>query len=302
MTLHVPTISELHKIAQIPPPEHPLVSVVKVEELPEIPGGYPSPISYGFYAMGFKKNLKGYVDYGRKTYDFQEGVLTFTAPEQVMSFANTNMSETTGWYLLFHEDLLKGHRLANQMDKYRFFGYDVSEALHMSHKEEAAIDNIFANIYHEYLLPIDKFSKNVILSNLELLLTYSERYYERQFLTRSEVSTSIATRFDKELKHYFNDSKHSALDLPSVGYFADRLHVSANYLGDMLRVLTGKSTQEHIHDEIIQLAKYILLNSDKSISQIAFELGFEYPQYFSRLFKKKAGLSPKQYRATQNLN
>lgn len=292
----IKSITELHKLAGGPAPEHPLVSLVKLEDIPPLPEGYPRSFIYEFFSIGFKKNLKGYVDYGRQRYDFQEGVLGFTAPHQALSFTNSDASEATGWLLFFHKELLLKSDLTQKIEDYGFFSYAVNEALHMSEKEESVIEGTFRNMYDEYTQPIDRFSKNVLISNLELLLTYSERFYSRQFITRNEVDSSFHDRFQKELKAYFKTESLAQHGLPSASYFADRLHITTNYLSDLLRAITGKTTSEHIHFKVIELAKEKLLGTDLSISQIAYSLGFEYPQYFNRLFKEKTGQTPKEYR------
>lgn len=297
---HIKNIKALHQLVAAPPPEHPLMTIVRLEEIPPLPANFPRKTTYGFYCIGLKRNLSGYVEYGRKQYDFQEGVLGFTAPHQALSHKNNISQGATGWLLYFHAELLGRHPLADKIHEYGFFAYDVAEALHLSPKEEKIIEGVFENISNEYYQSIDKHSHSVILSNLELLLTYAQRFYSRQFITRHEVDSSLLNRFEKELSSYFNSEEQSQLGLPRVGYFADKLHVSANYLSDSLKLLTGKSPQEHIHFHLLEKAKHILLGTDLSISEIAYQLGFEYPQYFSRLFKDKVGLSPTEFRLNKN--
>lgn len=291
----VKTITELHRLAEVPPPMHPLISIVRLEDLPELPKNYPTSFIYEFYSIGFKKNLKGYVEYGRKKYDFQEGVLAFTAPNQVLSYANSDSREATGWLIFFHRELLYKSPLLDKIVNYQFFSYAVNEALHLSAEEEQTIQGIIENLHAEYVQRIDDFSKEVMVSNLDLLMTYGQRFYKRQFVTRLEVNSEPIEQFNQLLDHYF---KHDAMTkgLPSVEYFSEKLFLSPSYLSDFLKVHTGKSTKELIHWKIIELAKEKLLDTSSSISEVAYQLGFEYPQYFSRLFKEKTGMSPRAFR------
>ena len=296
----IKTITELYKIAGASPPQHPLVSLIRLEDIPPLPQGYPTNFVYEFYSLGLKRNLKGYIEYGRKKYDFQEGLIGFVAPHQLLSYDNSDASEATGWMLFFHEELLAKSPLAEKIHNYGFFNYSVNEALHLSKKEEEVMENLFENMYTEYTQRIDKFSKDVIISNLELLFTYSQRFYSRQFLTRNEVDSSFLDKFQQELKMYFSSEQLINKGIPSASYFADRLHISTNYLSDLLKAITGKTTKDHIHFRIVEMAKEKLLATDMSVSQIAYSLGFEYPQYFNRLFKEKTGLTPKEFRLDDN--
>lgn len=295
-TYHIKTVHELQRLAGMEPNEHPLFAVVRLEDLPELPSSYPTSMSYGFYSIGLKRNLKGYVKYGRQVYDFQEGLMAFSAPNQRVSYENDTAVGASGWLLFFHSELLAKHPLADTIHKYGFFNYEVSEALHLSKKEESMIESIFENIHLEYHQPIDKYSKPVVLSNLELLLTYCDRFYGRQFITRNEADSDLLNRFEKEIRYRFSEGSCTDSKIPSVTDLAGQLNVSPNYLGDSLKMLTGKSTQEHIHFHLIEKAKQKLIATDKSIAEIAYELGFEYPQYFSRLFKEKTGFTPKEFR------
>ncbi|MEL6190556.1 MAG: helix-turn-helix transcriptional regulator, partial [Bacteroidota bacterium] len=258
---------------------------------------YPEAVSYGFYHIGLKRNLQGYVKYGRTTYDFQEGVMGFSAPGQEISYSLDAISYATGWMLWFDKRLFKGHPLAGAISTYGFFGYQVNEALHLSKAEEDIMEGVFSNIQEECSGPIDAHSRNVLLSNLELLLTYSNRFYTRQFRGRNEADSSIQGKFEKVLSSYFDSNLQLEKGLPTVQYLAEQLHVSPNYLSDTLKILSGKSTQEHIHLYLMERAKGILLGTELSISEVAFKLGFEYPQYFSRLFKDKVGITPNKYRS-----
>ncbi|GMN08861.1 helix-turn-helix domain-containing protein [Croceitalea sp. MTPC9] len=290
--IHIKSIHQIHKLAGLNKPKHPLFSIYRIEELKLDSDNFPEKMTYDFYTVGLKKNLNGYVKYGRTNYDFQEGALGFTGPFQLMEFSTDLIQNASGWILFFHKELLNFTKLEKSIDDYGFFEYAVNEGLHLSKDEEKSIEEIFQNIEKEYQLPIDKYSKQVVLSNLELLLTYSDRYYSRQFILRNEVNNRIFSNFKDELKATFNDN----IKLPTVEQLAEKLNLSANYLSDFLKTTTGNSAIEHIHRYIIEQAKKDLVLSDKSISEIAFELGFEYPHYFSRLFKKKTGLTPSEYR------
>ncbi|MEM7552434.1 MAG: helix-turn-helix transcriptional regulator [Bacteroidota bacterium] len=296
----IKSITELHQIAGGPPPEHPLISLIRLEDIPELPADYPQDFIYEFYSIGFKKNLKGYIAYGRENYDFQEGVLGFTEPDQSLSFTGSDASEATGWILFFHKDFLMKSPLMDKIEEYGFFKYNVNEALHLSAKEEELIEGLFANMHNEYSQRIDTFSKDVLLSNLELLLTYSQRFYSRQFITRNDVDSSFLNRFKVELKKYFHSDELIDGGIPTVEYFAKKLNISSSYLSDMLKSLTGKTTKEHIHLKLIEMAKKKLVSTDQTVAEIAYGLGFEYPQYFNRLFKEKTGLTPKEFRMNVN--
>ena len=292
--IHVPTLVDLCKMAGVEL-LHPLIGIIRLEDIPAI-AKQMGALSFGFYSISLKKKLNGYIEYGRKNYDFQEGVLGFVGPNQAISFDQCDAELSEGWELYFEADLLANSKLANEINTYGFFNYETSEALHVSKKEEEQMEQIFQNIYDEYSLPIDQFSKEVILSNIELLLTYSKRFYKRQFITRNEVDSSVVAKFEKELKVYFSQNDLQEVGIPEVSYFASKLNLSSKYLSDMLRALTGKTTKEHIQFQVLEKAKHLLLGTDKSISEIAYQLGFEYPQYFSRFFKERTGETPKGFR------
>lgn len=276
---------------------HPLVSVVDFSKMK--PCGH-ARMNMGFYTI-FMKDVKcGDIRYGRHLYDYQEGTLVFIAPGQVYGIeSNGEVFQPQGWALLFHPDLIRGTSLGQNIKDYSFFSYDVYEALHLSEKERLIVLDCLAKIEYELEHAIDKHSKTLISANIELLLNYCVRFYDRQFITRNHVNKDILNRFEKELDDYFKSMKPQTLGLPSVRYFADQLHLSANYLGDLLRKETGKSAQEHLQDKLIHIAKEKVFDPSRSVSEIAYELGFKYPQHFSRLFKKCVGCSPNEYR-TQN--
>ena len=297
---HIASIHQLHQAVGGEPPRHPSFSIHRLEDLPRGGPAFPARFTYGFYSVGLKKNLSGYVKYGRTQYDFQEGALGFTAPLQVLSFNQEILENASGWMLFFQPDFLANSILADRLNEYGFFHYQVNEGLHLSKEEDDTLNAIFKNIEAEYQRPIDQHSKQVVVFNLELLLTYAQRYYRRQFVLRNEVNPSVLNRFEKVIHEHFTRSEPLSVGLPTVDYFADQLHLSAKYLSDLLKSLTGKTTQEHIHHQLIEKAKLKLLSSDDSIAEIAYGLGFEYPQYFSRLFKEKTGLSPRAFRTNEN--
>jgi AraC-like DNA-binding protein len=244
-----------------------------------------------FYTIWLKKNLKGPIRYGHKPFDFNEGVLGFQAPGQVFTIDPTlDISELSGWMVLFHPDLLARYPLGKKITSYGFFSYDLHEALHLSEREEKVLDSLLLSIKNEYEQPIDAFSQDVLIAQLEVLLTHANRFYHRQFLTRRTVEHDLLTHFETLVTEYF--AREGEQSLPSVQHFADRLNVSPAYLSDMLRTLTGQTTQQHLHQRLIDKAKRLLLTTSLSINETAFQLGFEYPQYFTRLFKSKTGPTP----------
>jgi AraC-like DNA-binding protein len=239
--------------------------------------------------------------YGKEYYDFQEGTLICIAPNQIITIENDDSStnDIDGWGLFFHPDIIRGSSLGNKMKDYTFFSYEVNEALHLSDKEKETLSDCINKLENELTENIDKHSQTLINSNIELLLNYCNRYYDRQFITRKKANTDLLIRFENIVSNYFNTNELQNKGLPSVKYFAELLFLSPNYLSDLLKKETGKNAQEHIHYFLVEEAKNILMSSDKSVSEIAYSLGFEYPQYFSKLFKQKTGFTPVEYR---NLN
>ena len=301
---HFKTLSAYFDYIQLPPPEHPMLSVLfaKGENFLPCPKESSPPITTDCYSISLKKIVKGNLNYGRTEYDFTNGVLIFLAPRQVMQWDSTAVFEQKGFSINFHEDFLKGTELAHQIKKYGFFSYSANEALHLSPKEEKQLASIVENIEIEYHNNQDKFSKDIILSQLSTLLKYANRFYERQFLNRKELSNSLLEQFNKQLDIYFESGQLQEKGIPSIDQIAEKLSVSQRYLSDTLKKETGKTTTEHLQLYLIDEAKNILLNPSKSISEVAYELGFEYPQYFSRLFKKKEGISPSKFRAMYSRN
>ncbi|MEQ9218492.1 MAG: helix-turn-helix transcriptional regulator [Cyclobacteriaceae bacterium] len=277
------------------PTLHPLVSVLDFSKA-NPRHGYK--MSFGIYTIILKEVQCGDMMYGKHTYDYQEGTLVFFGPGQVVDVSNkTDVYQPLGKGLTFHPDLILGTPLARKIDEYGFFSYHLNEALHLSPEEQQTIIDLMAKIEHELKRPIDKHSKKLIVSNIGLFLDYCERFYDRQFITREHVNTGILVRFEELMNGYFNSEKPYSLGLPSVGYFADELHLSANYFGDLVKKETGKSAQEYIQNKLIEIAKDKIFDSDKSVKEVAFELGFKYPQHFSRLFKKKVGVTPNEFKS-----
>lgn len=294
--LRISSISQLHEILGFPKPSHPLISLIDTSLL-EIPEGkIGTKVSYDLYMVTMKDKSCG-VDYGRNSFDFNEGVLAFSGPGQVYETTQTvRAGEINGWMLFFHPDLIRPTHLGSHMEEYSFFNYDVFEALHLSEKEESIVNEVVQNIYREYQERIDKHSQRVIVSNLELLLNYSLRYYERQFHTRTNHSVGVVAGFEQQLRQYFSNSLHVEHGLPAISHFSDQANLSQHYFSDLIKKETGRSPKDHINDFVIEKAKTLLLNTEQSISEIAYDLGFNYPHYFTRLFKNKSGMSPVAYR------
>ncbi|TDO73637.1 helix-turn-helix protein [Flavobacterium chryseum] len=296
----IKSISEFHEFRDLPKPEHPLVSVYNFEDLKRLNEDEPKSLMLDFYSIALKRSSNAKMRYGQQEYDFKEGVLLFISPGQVFSIEGNAELKHTGWSLLIHPDFLWNTPLAKKIKQYEYFGYSVYEALHLSDKEEKMIIGIMHNIRQEYQSNIDKFSQDVIIAQIELLLTYAERFYNRQFITRKISNHKILARLENLLEDYFNSETLSKKGLPTVHYIAENLNVSPNYLSGMLKSLTGQSTQQHIHDKLIDKAKEKLTTTNLSISEIAFELGFEHQQSFSKLFKTKTTISPLEFRQSFN--
>jgi len=294
------SISDLHRLLGLPKPEHPLVSVIDMSGIICRFDDNLTSVIYNFYSICIKKNFKGKMKYGQNYYDFDEGIMTFFSPGQVISTVVDNDISLSGWWLVIHPDFIRNYALAKTIKEYGFFTYAANEALHLSEKEEAMITSIMQNIDHEYRSIIDPYSQDVIVSHSELLLNYCNRFYNRQFITRKNASNDLLVNLEKLLADYFNGDKVQQLGLPTVQYISNQLNVSPNYLSDMLRTLTGISTQQHIHNKLIEKAKEILTTTSLSVSEIAYQLGFEYPQSFNKLFKSKTNVSPLEFRTSFN--
>ena len=296
----IKTITEYHQLLGLPKPEHPLISLVSFEELKRMSGDNLASRTHDFYSIALKRNFNGKMKYGQQEYDFDEGVMIFISPGQVFSIEADKDVKHTGWLLLIHPDYLWNTPLAKTIKQYEYFSYSVNEALHLSEKEEVMISGIMQNIGQEYHSNIDKFSQNVIIAQLDLLLTYADRFYHRQFITRKITNHKILDRLETILTDYFNSDALAKHGVPTVHYVADALNVSPNYLSVLLNVLTGQSTQQHIHDKLISTAKEKLSTTALSVSEIAYELGFEHSQSFSKLFKSKTSHSPLEFRQSFN--
>lgn len=272
---------------------HPLVSIVHLDNAD--PRQYRR-FSYDFYIVFFKKSDCGDLRYGCKNYDYQEGTLIFLAPGQVIGSNKEEYYQPQGLALAFHPDLIQGSSLWRHMNDYTFFAYEANEALHVSEEEKQIVFDCFSKIEYELKQVNDKHSRKLIIANIELFLDYCIRFYERQFVTRNNVHKSTIEKLEDLLNAYFQSDKPHTLGLPTVGYCASQLHLSTNYFGDLVKKETGRSAQEYIQLKIVDIAKKRIFGSDKSVSEIAYELGFRYPQHLSRLFKQKVGYSPNEYR------
>lgn len=287
------SVSELHRMLKLPPPKNTLISLINHKD--EVPQDQTvERLVLNFYQICIKRNFKGQFKYGRNYYDFDKGTMTFSAPQQVISVDQGDEKDNEGWSLLFHPDLIRNYPLGKNIKNYGFFSYEVNEALHLSDDEEQLIEGLVSNIVTEYESRIDNLSADVIVSNLELLLNYCNRFYSRQFITRKMANNDVLTRFEMALNKHFEDD--TITGLPTVYSLASEMGISSRYLSDMLRTLTGQNTQHHIHEKLIEKAKENLATTNLSVSEIAFKLGFEYPQSFSKLFKSKMDITPLEYR------
>lgn len=301
---HFKTLSSYLNYLQLPAPEHPMLSIFTAigDGYLPCPKDSSPPITNDCYSISLKKIVKGEVNYGRTQYDFTNGALICIAPRQVMQWDSSVVYDQKGFSINFHEDFLKGTELAHQIKKYGFFSYSANEALHLSPKEEMQIESIVESMDLEYQNNQDEFSKEIIISQLNTLLKYANRFYQRQFLHRKELSNNLLDQFNQQLKKYFDSGQLQETGIPRIEQIAESLSVSQRYLSDTLKKETGKTSTEHMQLYLIDEAKNILLNPNKTISEVAFELGFEYPPYFSRLFKKKEGVSPTEYREKYKVN
>ena len=288
------SIGDMHQLMQYAAPKHPLVSLVDHSDFYKMRPKADVIYRFGFYSISCKK-AEGVLKYGRGSYDFNKGSLMFIAPGQVVA-PGPAITVDEGWALFVHPDLLHGSNLGKKIHQYSFFNYEVNEALHISEEEHLILKDCTAKIQKEYSQNIDKHTQGLIVSNIELLLNYCDRFYDRQFYTRTRVNTDVVQRFEKLLLDYFSQPTLIETGLPNVTWFASRLNLSPNYLSDLLQKFTGKTTLEHIHLKVIDEAKSLLWSTDASISEIAYRLGFEHPSHFTKIFKTKTGKSPSGYR------
>jgi AraC family transcriptional activator of pobA len=300
---HFHTITEYQRVAGLPKPAHPLISLVHMNDLNRPLEEGKFSLIYDFYSISMKRVKNAKFKYGQQASDFDEGVLFFMSPGQVFGMEiekGSVIHRPEGWMILIHPDFLWSSPLAKTIKQYEFFNYSVYEALYLSDKEETMLTTIVQNIEQEYHANIDRFSQSVIIAQLELLLTYSERFYQRQFLTRKIASHEILSKLEDLLTNYFTSGALAQKGLPSVTYIAENLNISPGYLSGLLKSLTGQNTQQHLHNKLIELAKEKLSTTNLSISEIAYELGFEHLQSFSKLFKTKTTLSPLEFRHSFN--
>lgn len=293
------SIREIHRMLDIPGPAHPLITLLDTREerinLSRLPVSYVTTL----YKISFVSKLGGQFRYGQGYYDFDEGSMIFTAPNQVVG-STAIYKGNEGYSLIFHQDFLQGFPLATKIKQYGFFSYASNEALHLSEQERTTVSSIFTIIQEELNSRIDDFSQEVVIAQIELLLSYAKRFYKRQFLTRQAATSGLLQNFEKLLNTYFGEDKALNGGVPTVQYLADQLNYTPNYLSDMLRSLTGLNAQQHIHERLIQKSKELLSTTTLSVTEIAYQLGFEHSQSFSRLFKIKTKLSPVEFRATYN--
>ena len=298
----IKTIAEYHQLMGLPKPAHPLISVVNMKTIKRLHDDEAISMVFDFYSISLKRDFNAKIKYGQQAYDFDEGTMFFISPGQVfgISVEKGLTIKRSGWMLLIHPDFLWNTSLAKAIKQYEFFDYSVHEALFLSEKEEGIITGMMQIIEQEYHSNIDKFSQDIIIAQLELLLKYAERFYQRQFITRKITNHKILDRLETILADYFNSDDLLKKGLPTVQYVAETLNISPTYLSGLLKALTGQSTQQHIHDKLIETAKEKLSATNLSVSEIAYALGFEHPQSFSKLFKTKTNLSPLEFRQSFN--
>ena len=298
----IKTIKAFHQSRGLNPPEHPLISIVNYADMQVQPAYFDCAWTFDFYLIALKRNIGGKIKYGQQEYDFDEGVMFFIAPGQVFRIAQMDgtPADRSGWMLLVHKDFFWNTALAKGIKKYEYFSYAIHEALFVSKKEEDIMMGIIQNIEREYHANIDKFSQGIIISQIETLLNYSERFYNRQFITRKRAGHQMLEQLELLFVDYFRDD--AAKGLPTVQYFAEKLHLSPKYLSTVLKMLTGQTVQQFIHEHLVELAKEKLSITSLSVSEIAYMLGFEHSQSFNKLFKSKTSLTPLEFRKSFELN
>lgn len=297
---HIKSITEYHNLLGIPKPKHPLIGLINHEDIQYYDDEKLMNKTYEFYTISRKINFSGTMKYGQHYYDFQEGVMVFHGPKQVIVSELTDDAKLKGWTLLIHPDFIRTYSLSEKIKQFGFFSYSMNEALHLSEEEADTIEEVMDTIRKEYNSGIDNYSQDILILQVELLLNYCNRFYNRQFITRKSANSDLLVKFEKLLSDYFENGELAVNGIPSVHHFSNELNMSANYLSDMLRSLTGQSTQQHIHDKLIDKAKEILTTTNLTVGEIAYDLGFEYPQSFSKLFKSKTNLTPLEYRQSFN--
>lgn len=298
--IRIKSITEVHDFYGFEKPKHPLISVLPIDERMTNFNYGDNRYTLDFYQISLKEGIRGTLSYGRSTYDFQEGTMTFIKPNQVLRIENNAAYKgSKGWTLLFHRDLIRRSELGKAIEYFSFFDYEANEALHLSIDEKNALTEFVQKIEKEYNQNIDKHSQDIIIANIDMILKYCKRYYDRQFYTRTNLNKDLISKFEEVMRDYYRSDKPFEKGVLSVKSCAQSLNMSSNYLGDLVKTETGRNAKDHIQDYVIDLAKTKIIGSTQSISEIAYSLGFEYPQGFNKLFKAKTGFSPSQYR---NLN
>lgn len=293
------SLSELNKVLGLPKPLHPLVNLANYADITTPFEDQPEAFQFNFYKISYKLNLNGKISYGQSNYDFDEGRMAFIAPNQIVARGVAD-KDLSGYTLLFHPDFIRNYPLATKIKNFGFFSYSANEALYISDKEKQTIFSVFENIKTELNNTIDDFSQDVLVSHIEVLLNYSNRFYKRQFITRKAVNHDLLAQLEQILNAYFEQEETLQKGLPTVEYLAEQLNFSPRYLSDLLRSLTGQNAQQHIHEKLIEKAKEYLTSTNLSVSEIAYQLGFEQPQSFNRLFKKKTSLTPIEFKQSFN--
>jgi AraC-like DNA-binding protein len=293
----ITSVSQVHEFYGLPSPKHPLITVLPVDEKMVTTDYGDTTFLMDLFQISLKIGIKGNIAYGRNSYDFQDGTMVFTKPNQSMKFsAQEDFSNVSGWTVIFHPDLIRKSELGKTIDGYDFFTYAIHEALHISTEEQKVLTELVEKIQQEYNHIIDRHSQELMVSNIKLLLDYCTRYYDRQFYTRTNLNKDLVTKFESLLKAYYQLEKQIDLGVPTVKYCGEELNMSSHYLSDLLKKETGRSAQEHIYNFLIDKAKTRLLASNEPVSQIAYDLGFNYPNHFSKLFKSKTQMTPAAYR------
>ncbi len=292
----IASVQKLHDFLGLSSPLNPLITVIDHALTSKFNTTINDKLSLDLFNISIKRSFKGQLKYGKNTYDFDSGSMSFIAPNQIIGLDNAENINQDGWSLLFHPDLIRAYPLGKIIKNYGYFSYEENEALHLSEEEERTIETIIDNIKKEIHARLDRFSQDVLVSNLELLMSYANRFYNRQFISRKMASNDLLSQFELLLNRHF--APETMTKIPTVEELAVQLHVSAAYLSDMLRSTTGQNTQQHIHNQIIEKAKHILTTTNLSSSEIAYALGFEYPQSFSKLFKNKTTFTPTSYRTS----
>ena len=299
-TYKIKSISEYHALLSIEKPQHPLISLINHEDIQNIADEKLKSKTYDFYTISRKINYTGTMKYGQHYYDFQEGAMVFHGPNQVIVSELADNVNLQGWTMLIHPDFIRAYPLAAKLTQFGFFSYALHEALHLSNHESTIIEEIMDSIRKEYSSRIDVYSQDILISQIDLLLNYCNRFYNRQFITRKTINNEVLIKFERLITDYFECEDLALKGIPSVQYFSTQLNMSANYLSDMLRNLTGLSTQHYIQEKLIEKAKHTLTTTNMTVSEIAYELGFEYPQSFNKFFKNKTKFTPLEFRQSFN--